>query len=92
MNPRIGIGIALVALAALYGMRGRELSRHRENIEDARMSLIGRGCAMAGLESPSAEFQACTTEASKQCHSRSGIEVENCARVIGARGTPAANP
>ena len=84
MTRPVAFGIGLALLAGLYALRAREMSGHRERIDEARMALVGRGCAMAGLDSPSAQFQACVDEGAKRCHGPSGSAIEDCARTIGA--------
>ena len=74
--------LALLSLPVLGACQAKQ---HRENIEGARDALLGRGCALGGLESPSPPFSQCVEAARTRCKGRDGSAIVACAERI-ARG------
>ncbi len=74
--------VVCLALSSLQGLAACQANSHRENIEGARDALLGRGCALGGLESPSPPFSQCVEAARSLCKGRDGSAIVACAERI----------
>ena len=83
-NPKklVAMGALLVGFVVLLMMSRKQSDMHRENIEDVRMTLVMRGCAMGGVEPATPAMSACEKAAGPVCKSRNGHAVEECARRV----------